>query len=275
MLRLLQLEFQKIRYNRAAKIFIIIYFSLFLSVILFSMIHFKFGSIDFQLADQGIFNFPYIWHFNAYFAAILKIFLGVVIISMMATEYTNRTLKQNLIDGLSKKEFVLSKFYAIIVFSVVSTLFLFLISLCLGLIYSDYTEVDIIFSGLEYLGGYFVKLLGFFSLCFFLAILVKRAAFAIGALFVWWIIEVITRIILSVTFKTGNLADNISQFLPLNAMGNLIREPFTKMNMVQVTTAGMGLEFDYAVHWYQIVIVLGWTFLFIWGGLKLVKKRDL
>src|SRR5699024_6399625 len=256
MLRLLQLEFQKIRFSRAAKIFIIIYFALFLSVTLFAMVHFKFGSIDFQLASQGIFNFPYIWHFNTYFAAILKIFLGVVIISTITNEYTNRTLKQNLIDGLSKKEFVLSKFYAIVVFSLVSTLFIFLISLCLGLIYSDYTELDIIFSGLQYLGGYFVKLLGFFSFCFFLAVLVMRAAFAIVALFVWWIIEVIVRIVLSVTFKTGNLADQISQFLPLNAMGNLIKEPFTKMNMVQVSTAGMGLEFDYAVHWYQIVIVL-------------------
>ena len=29
---------------------------------------------------------------------------------MMANEYSNKTIKQNLIDGLSKKEFILSKF---------------------------------------------------------------------------------------------------------------------------------------------------------------------
>src|SRR5699024_3058805 len=121
-----------------------------------------------QLADQGIFNFPYIWHFNAYFAAILKLFLGVVIVSMIGMEYSNRTIKQNLIDGLSKKEFVLSKFYTILVFAVASTILLFLVSLVLGLIFSDYDEPGIIFSNMQYLGGYFLKLTAFFSFCFFL-----------------------------------------------------------------------------------------------------------
>ena len=60
---------------------------------------------------MGIFNFPYIWHFNTWVAALFKaLFLAIVIVSMMANEYSNKTIKQNLIDGLSKKEFVLSKF---------------------------------------------------------------------------------------------------------------------------------------------------------------------
>jgi hypothetical protein len=42
------------------------------------------------------------WHFNTYIAAILKLFLAIVIVSMMANEYSYGTLKQNLIDGLSK-----------------------------------------------------------------------------------------------------------------------------------------------------------------------------
>src|SRR5699024_3097184 len=157
MLRLLNIELQKMRYNRATKILLSIYALLFFSVVLFTSIQFKIGDLDFRPADQGIFNFPYIWHFNAYFAAILKIFpvfffffvlftfnqfyIGdfrfrpsyqgifnfpyilhfnsyfaailkifpaLVIISMMTMEYNHRTLKQNLIDGLSKKEFVLS-----------------------------------------------------------------------------------------------------------------------------------------------------------------------
>ena len=131
----------------------------------------------------------YIWHFNTYFASYLKIFLAIVIVSMMSNEYSNRTLKQNLIDGMSKKEFILSKFYTVLVFSVISTLFIFIVSLVLGLIFSDYTEFSIIFSDLEFMLAYLVKLIGFFSFCMFLGILVKRSAFALGFLFVWWIFE--------------------------------------------------------------------------------------
>ncbi len=277
-MRLLQIELNKLRYNKAAKVLTIIYFSLFLSIVLFASIHFKIGPIDFQLADQGIFNFPLIWHFNAYFAAILKIFLGVVIIAMMAAEYSNRTLKQNLIDGLSKKEFVLSKVYTVLMFSVVSTLFLFLVSLILGLIFSSYTEVGIIFSGMQYLGGYFLKLVAFFSFCFFLTVLVKRAAFSIGALFIWWIVENIISGVVLVTTKSREMMNQVAQFLPLESMSNLIKEPFRRLGIVQLSAQSAGVSLDpdyYLIHWSEVIIVLVWTLIFFYAAYALIKKRDL
>ncbi|MFQ3306732.1 MAG: ABC-2 type transport system permease protein, partial [Polaribacter sp.] len=115
MLRLLTIEFHKLKHNKASKILSLIYFGLLTCISLIAAINFDIGPIKFHLAEIGIFNFPYIWHFNTYIAAILKFFLLLVIVSMMANEYSYKTLKQNLIDGLSKKEFVLSKFYTVIV----------------------------------------------------------------------------------------------------------------------------------------------------------------
>src|SRR5690606_11745715 len=155
MLRLLSIELHKLRYYRSAKVISIVYFVLITFIALIASIEFIFGSVNFRVADQGIFNFPYIWHFNTYIAAILKIFLAIVIVSMMSNEYSYRTLKQNLIDGLSKKEFVLSKFFTVIGFATISTLFVFIVSMILGLIFSDFNEVDIIFSDMEYLLAYF------------------------------------------------------------------------------------------------------------------------
>ena len=63
---------------------------------------------------------------------------------MMANEYSYGTLKQNLIDGMSKKEFVMSKFLTVVLFSGISTLFVFIVSLILGLIFSDFNEIGII-----------------------------------------------------------------------------------------------------------------------------------
>src|SRR5210317_1328621 len=219
MLRLLNIEFQKLLHNRASKILILAYFILLTSIALIAAIKFDIGPIKFHLAEIGIFNFPYIWHFNTYVAAILKFFLLLVIVSMMANEYSYKTLKQNLIDGLSKKEFILSKFYTVIIFALVSTLFVFIVSLILGLIYSDYNDISIIFSDLEYLFSFFIKLVGFFSFGLFFGILVKRSAFAVGALLVWFFIESIFKGFLYWKFRalesTQDTVNDIMQFLPL------------------------------------------------------------
>ncbi len=281
MLRLLNIEFHKLKHNRASKVLSIIYFALLTSVALIAAIKFDIGPIEFHLADQGIFNFPYIWHFNTFMASLFKFFLLLVIVSMMANEYSNKTLKQNLIDGLSKKEFILSKFYTVIVFAAVSTLFVFVVSMILGLIYSDYNEVSIIFSDLEYLLAFFVKLVGFFSFGLFMGILIKRSAFAVGAILVWFFVESIFKGFLYWKFKedpsSSDSVDSVMQFFPLESMTNLIKEPFTSLNAVKSVAKQVGenLSKDVDVHWYQILIVSVWTFIFIYLSYRLLQKRDL
>ncbi len=278
MFRLLSIELQKIRYNKAAKAITIVYFVLITFIALIASIEFKFGDFNFRVADQGIFNFPFIWHFNSFMAAILKIFLAVVIVSMMANEYSYRTLKQNLIDGLSKKEFVLSKFLTVILFAAISTIFLFIVSLILGLSFSDYNEIGIIFSDMEYIVAYFLKLITFFSFCLFLGVLVKRSAFALGFLIIWYIAEkIIYGLLKWEFFKDTNVADNVTQFFPLEAMSNLIKEPFSRLGAVQSAANQLGDSFtkSYDVEWSAIAIVLVWTFLFIYWSYAILKRRDL
>lgn len=278
MLRLLEIEYHKLRYSRSAKILVLTYFILITFIALIASIEFNLGAINFRVADQGIFNFPYIWHFNSYVAALLKLFLAIVIVSMMSNEYTNRTLKQNLIDGLSKKEFIASKFLTVMVFSLVSTIFLFIVSLILGLSFSDFTEVSIIFSDMEYIIAYFVKLTGFFAFCMFLGILIKRSAFALGFLFIWWILESIVYGVLKwKVFRGSEVADTIARFFPLESMSNLIKEPFSRLSAVQTAASQIGSEIDkdYGIHWDQLLIVLLWTAIFVFLSYKLLKRRDL
>lgn len=281
MFRLLNIEFHKLKYNQASKVLSIIYFALLTSIALIAAIKFDIGPIKFHLAEQGIFNFPYIWHFNTYVAAIFKFFLLLVIVSMMANEYSNKTLKQNLIDGLSKKEFILSKFYTVIAFAFISTLFVFVVSLILGLAYSDFNELSIIFSELEYFVAFFVKLVAFFSFGLFLGILVKRSAFAVGAMFVWLIAESIFKGYLYYNLQdssnTGDEVASIMRFLPLEAMANLIKEPATRLGAVKSIASQIGedLTKDFSVQFTDVFIVLAWTAIFIYLSYALLKKRDL
>lgn len=278
MKRLLAIELQKIWKNRASRVLTISYFVILSFIALIASINIKIGSFQLHFAEMGIFNFPFIWHFNTYIAAILKFFLAIVIVSMMANEYSYGTLKQNLIDGMSKKEFVLSKFLTVVLFAFVSTFFVFIMSLILGYSFSSYTELSIVFSDMDYLLAYFVKLVGFFSFCLFLGVLVKRSAFAIGFLFVWNIIEGIANGILTFkVFPESKTAKQITQFFPLESMSNLIVEPITRLSVIKniQTAVGDTNVKDYSIHFSSIFIVLIWTTLFIFLSYKIIKKRDL
>lgn len=275
MFRLISIELFKIRHHRASLLLIIAYFLLLTSIALIAAIKFDIGPVKFHLAEQGIFNFPFIWHFNTYIAAILKFFLLLVIVSMMSNEYSYVTLKQNLIDGLSKREFILSKFYTVVLFAVVSTIFVFFVSIILGLIYSDFNEISIIFSDLEYLFAFFIKLVGFFSFGLFIGILIKRSAFAVGFMIIWSVGESILTGLLRWKFKLDY--QSIMQYFPLTAMSNLIKEPFTKLNAVKTVAKQVGedLTKDFSVHITDIFIVLLWTSIFIYLSYWILKKRDL
>lgn len=276
MKRLITIELQKLWKNRASKVLIFSYFILLSFIALLASVNFKIIGVDFRLADQGIFNFPYIWHFNTYIAAILKFFLAVVIVSMMANEYTYGTLKQNLIDGLSKREFIESKFYTVLLFALGSTVFIFLMSVILGYSFSSYDEFSIVIQDLEYMLAYFLKLSAFFAFCLFAGVLVKRSAFAIGFVFIWFIVELIIRGMLRwKIIKDAEATDIVMGFFPLESMSNLIKEPFTRFQAYRALenqVAGTENIKYYGIHWYEWIIPIAWTAFFIYMSYRILKK---
>jgi ABC-type transport system involved in multi-copper enzyme maturation permease subunit len=278
MKRLISIELKKIWKNRASKILTIGYFVILSFIALIASIKFDIGNFKIHFAEMGIFNFPFIWHFNTWVASLLKFFLAIVIVSMMANEYSYGTLKQNLIDGMSKKEFILSKFLTVVLFALGSTVFIFVMSLVLGYSFSSYTEFSIVFSDMEYLLAYFVKLVGFFSFCLFLGVLIKRSAFAIGFLFIWFLIEKISYGILKFeVFNRNPRVDDFYAFMPLESMSNLVVEPFTRLSVIKniQTAVGENNIKDYDIHFSSLLIVLVWSAIFIFSSYKIIKKRDL
>ena len=274
MIRLLQIELIKIWNSKSSRILILSYFGLLTLLSLFSMIKIDLGNFEIHLAKQGIFDFPFIWHFNTYIAAYFKLFFAVVIVSMIANEYSNKTLKQNLIDGLSKKEFILSKFFTIILFSFISTVVVFVISMILGLIYSSFNEISIIFSQMEFLIAYFLKLIGFFSMCLFFAVLTKKSAFSLGFLILWNIIE---SIFLGISHYNEDKFEFLTRILPLEAMSNLIKQPFTRMSAIKNAANQIGVEinYEYGLQISDIFIVIIWIGIFMALSYYLIKRRDL
>jgi len=275
MLRLIKLELQKLWLNKVSRALIFVSFILPFTVLVLSSIKINFfGFFTLELGELGIFNFPIIWHITTFFASYFKFFFAIVVVSMIGNEYSNKTLKQNLIDGLSKKEFILSKFYTIVFFSLCATVLIGVATFLIGLYYSSYTEASIIFREIEFLLAYFIKLVGFFSLCLFFGMLVKRSAFALGFLVILYILEWIVFWGAYEALGSADTAFKVKNFMPLESIYKLIDQPAQRIVMTKFPEKG-DLVYDYAVHWYEIAIVLGWTALFIFLSYRLLKKRDL
>ncbi len=120
-----------------------------------------------------------------------------------------------------------------------------------------------------------MKLVGFFSFGLFLGILVKRSAFAVGAMLVWVMIEGFAKGMLYWKFRPN--VDDVMQFFPMEAMANLIKEPFTRLSAVKTVAKQVGedLSKDFSVQPLDILIVAVWTTIFIYFSYRLLKKRDL
>ncbi len=276
-IKLLEIEYYKISLHKLSRILFLSYFVLLSGIALIAAIKFNLGNVEIHLAEQGIFNFPYIWHFNTWVADFLTFFLAIIVVSMVTNEYTYRTVKQNLIDGMTKKEFVLSKFYFLVVLSFLATFFVFIISLILGLVYSDFTSSGIIFQDLYFLLAFFLKLLGTFSFIMFLGFLFKRAAIALGFFFVWMIVEGITYGILRWKIFDKEIARAITQFFPYTSIKNLLPEPITRLNAAKNIGKQIGEHIDkfegIPAHYFFIVFI--WIVFFVFFSYKLLQKRDL
>lgn len=279
MLRLLKIEWNKIYYYKTARVFTLIYFvMLVVAGIILAFIKPTIGGMKLDIAKLGMFNFPEVWQNITWLVAIGKIFIAVIIITNITNEYSNRTLKQNLIDGLSKKEFLTSKVLSNLVFATLSTFFVFAIALILGLVFSQTPEMT--FKGIEFIGSYFLKLNLFFTICLFLSLLLRKSAFAFLGLIVLWMVEgAISTAEVGIKMWMAGGFENIdpygfylSNYLPLNVSSKLI--DFPKINIEGFVMGGSIFKYT-TIDWTFVVAALIYITIFLFFSFRLLKKRDL
>lgn len=280
MSKLLKLEYYKNLNYRPFKVFTILYFAILIALLFIGLVDFDLFGGTINLKEQGIYNFPEIWNFTTYIVALLKIFLGLIIVFSISQEFSNRMFKQNTIDGLSRKEFITSKLLTISVFTVVSTVLVFALTMFLGYQYSDTTESAKVFKEIFFIGNYFVKLFTFFCFLMFLSVLLRKSVFVFLALFVFWIgegilsaVEVFTKVRGLQGEQRNQILQNdffVTHLLPLESMSSLIPNPMMRLNMAKMM--GMKYEFHYPVE--SLIACLAWCALFIFGSYWILRKRD-
>ncbi|MFK5098226.1 hypothetical protein, partial [Klebsiella pneumoniae] len=66
------------------------------------------------------FVFPEVWQTVAYFSSFFVLLPSILVIMLVTNEYTYKTHRQNIIDGWSRNEFLLSKLIDVAIISLVT-----------------------------------------------------------------------------------------------------------------------------------------------------------
>lgn len=280
MMKLLKLEYYKNLNYTPFKVFTILYFVILVVFLCIGLIDMKLFGNTINLKEQGFYNFPEIWNFTTWTVALLKIFLGLIIVFSICQEFSNRMFKQNTIDGLSREEFIGSKLLTILIFTVISTALVFGITMFLGYKYSTTTESALVYEEIFFIGSYFLKLLTFFCFLMFLSILLRKSVFVFLVFFVLLVgeailggIETYTKVAGTQAAERNKILQNdffISKLFPLESMSNLIPNPMLRLNMAKA----MGLKYEFTYPTESLIACLVWCGLFILGSYLILKKRD-
>jgi hypothetical protein len=266
--RLLSIEWLKLRHYRPFWILIGLYF-LVLALVCSSVMLF-FNYLESRGAElQGIspamipfYDFADIWQNLTYLASFFKIFLGFIVVISICNEWSFRTIRQNIIDGFNKWEFLISKMLIILSLSVVNTSFIVLMGMILGSIYSPVTGLDVMFQNFEFVFAYFLDVFAFLTFSLLLGMLIKRTGFAIVLLALYSLfLEPIAYAILLNTYE----GFAFYEYLPIRSINKLIEVPYGKYLFQEVK--------DYLV-WHEVLVVLGYTALFFYGSFRMLKARD-
>src|SRR5690349_23467372 len=87
----------------------------------------KFGQ-ELNINRIPLYHFPDVWLNLVWWSGFFKVLLGIMTVISITNEYTYRTIRQNVIDGLSRWEFLLSKILTNFLLSLSSVVLVFLIA---------------------------------------------------------------------------------------------------------------------------------------------------
>jgi len=207
-----------------------------------------------------LYHFPDVWQNLIYVSGFFKLILAFMVVISVTNEFTYRTIRQNIIDGLSRVEFLTSKILTNVLLSALSCMMVFVIALVTGLIYSPEVEIAYMFSDLDFIATYFLEVFAFLSYTLMLGLFIQRSGLTIVVLCLSAMLEAIIKANIDDTFPWA------IQFFPMESISNLVAIPFPKYVFQEVQ--------DY-VNLTSVAIAAIWTILFNYFGYLKLTKSDL
>jgi ABC-2 type transport system permease protein len=217
MMKLLKIEYLKVK-NYHTFWWILGIYAVLVPITFLSLIEFFLGITEgfpFFPTRTEILGFPKIWNYVTWIASCWNILLGVLVVILVCNDIAYKTQRQHVIEGLSRKQMILGKFYFLITLAFAILAYTFLLGFIIGAVYSSVGDFT---NEIYYLGIYFIQTIGYFAFAFFWAVIIRKPALAI-ILFV--VIILLDGIFLNIPgFST------IGQFIPTITISQLTPFPF-------------------------------------------------
>lgn len=275
MIKLFKIDFKKLRHYKSFWVLTILYFTT-MGLVTSSGMEFlkwlKSKGADFDEVDilrVPLYHFPDIWQNLTYVSTFFQPVLAIIVIISLTNEFSFKTIRQNIIDGFDRRDFLVSKLLTIFMLALASTLFVFLIGLTTGAIYTPASEMRFMFKEVEFIFGYFIATFGYLIMVMFIAILIKRAGLAIGLVLIYPALEyAFTGILSGISAFRDDAFEAILPFgdyLPVHAFNAIIEVPFPRYVFIEIQ--------DY-LDPLQIAVVVGYIILFTWLSYRNLVKRD-
>lgn len=215
---------------------------------------------ELNISRIPLYHFPDVWLNLIWVSGLLKFLLAIMVVISVTNEFTYRTVRQNIIDGMSRFDFLFSKISTNILLSLASVTMTFLIVLITGMIYSPYLDIDLMLADIEFIPAYFLEIFFFLSYALMLSVLIQRSGLTIILLLLTPMIEGIIQI---------NIDDYVSwlvPFLPMQSIRELITFPFPRYALQEIQ--------DY-LSVKTVLVVIGWTALFNYFSYLKLKRSDI
>jgi len=222
------------------------------------------------LVSFSPYNFSNTWQTTSYATGFILLLPALLLLMLFTNEYTFKTHRQNIIDGLSRSQFIHVKLMMALLFAMVATFLVAITALLFG--FASGTSFSL--HGIIFVGYFFLKALSYNLIAILFSVLVKRTGFAIGVFFIYMGSEnIVSQLlnILSIKLKKDHATDlgNIGDYLPMNASDGLLEFP---ENAIKAMSKSI-MPADYV--WVEFVFALLYLVLFYFWATKKFMKSDL
>src|SRR5690606_6916115 len=207
-----------------------------------------------------IYHFPDVWLNLIYVSGFFKIVIGVMTVISITNEYQYRTLRQNVIDGLSRWEFLSTKILTNLLLSFLSVAMIMFISFVTGLIYTPEIDWSYVFADMEFLFAYFIEIFAYLSFALMLGVFVRRSGLTIILLLLAPMLEVIIR------ENVNDYVPGLIPFFPMESISNLVPLPFKRYAFQEIRDY---LTLD------SIGIAIAWTCIFNYLSYWKLRTSDI
>ena len=267
MLRLIDIEFYKLKNTK----YFWVLFGLFIIFLVALPIGFRIlldyltaigeniGRWSVPANQMPFFDFVDIWQNLTWTYMNFSILLGFIMVISINNEYTYGTIKQNVIDGLSRNEMMWSKISFIFALSFIVCIAVLIIGLIMGFLFSPTQGFDYVTKHIEFIPAYFAHLVVFQLFCLMISMLIKRPGITISLLvFYIFVIEPILTSILIFKYKMDWLAN----LMPMKAISNIVPLPWSKYAFMETqTTVAFNDVLILAAYTVVIYLIARWILL--------------